>query len=51
MLDQYYVATRYPDLVREQEQYSKREAEEALKLVDEMIRAIQPIIEDRIEEA
>ncbi len=48
-LDQYYVATRYPDLVHSKRPYTEQEAREALELVDRMISVLRPIIDGRVE--
>ncbi len=47
-LDQYYVATRYPDLAQGKRPYTEDEAKEALAFVDEIAGALRPIIEARI---
>ncbi|MEX1255875.1 MAG: HEPN domain-containing protein [Dehalococcoidia bacterium] len=48
-VDGYYVSTRYPDLASEHE-YTKEEAEEALRVVDGMLNALRPIIEESLRE-
>lgn len=48
ILDQYYVATRYPDLALGRRPYTEEEAREALTLVDSILNTLVPIIEDRI---
>jgi len=48
-IDGYYVSTRYPDLAAEHE-YTKEEAEGALKVVDGVLNALRPIIEERLSE-
>ena len=46
-LDGYYVSTRYPDLASEHD-YTKEEAQEALSVVDGVLAALRPIIEDKL---
>ena len=48
-LDGYYISTRYPDLASEHD-YSKQEAEEALAVVDGVLAALRPVIEEKLTE-
>jgi len=48
-LDGYYVSTRYPDLASEHD-YSREEGQDALSVLDGVLAALRPIIEEKLTE-
>jgi len=50
-LDQYYIATRYPDLAKGKRPHTEEEAQEAIELGELVLDTLRPTIEGRIGEA